>query len=300
MMTQTIGILGLGKMGKHMALRLLTKKKNVVVWNRSSAPMQEVVAQGAVGADSIEHLIAQLPTPRVVWLMLPHEVVGEYIETIRPLLQKGDVIVDGGNSNFKLSMQRFVALSKEGIEFVDVGVSGGLAAANIGYCAMAGGTANGYALIEPFLEALCVENGFGHMGSAGSGHYVKMVHNAVEYGMMQSIAEGFNLMKHGTFSDLDLSHVAKVWQNGSIVRSFLIDLVADALQEDSTLSSFPGAHISDSGEGRWSAVEAIDHGVPFVANTYAVHARFASRDTDSYAAKMLAAMRKGFGGHVEK
>jgi len=296
-----IGIIGLGKMGKHMALRWVEKGVRVVAWNRSPEPAQEIAQhQNGVHAKTIEQLCHELRHPRIVWIMLPHRVVDSYIEKILPFVQKGDIIVDGGNSNFKDSVYRYNTLKEKGIHFVDVGVSGGLAAAKTGYCTMAGGDKQAYDRVAPFLERLCVPNGYGYMGGAGTGHYVKMVHNAIEYGMMQAIGEGFDLLAKGTFAGkIDLSRAAKIWQNGSIIRSFLIDLAAQALERDDDLSTY-AAYVDDSGEGRWSAIDAMENSVPFVCNTYALHARYLSRSKDALQFKMLSALRKGFGGHPVK
>jgi len=294
-----LGIIGLGKMGKHMALRWVDNGVRVVAWNRSPKPLEDVKKRGVVPAKTLKKLVSELSGQRIVWLMLPHGLVDDYIAKVAPMLKKNDIIVDGGNSNFKESVRRHGELKKKGIYFVDVGVSGGLAAAKTGYCTMAGGDKQAFAKIMPLLKVLCVEKGYGYMGPPGSGHYVKMVHNAVEYGMMQAIGEGFDLLQNGSYTELDLPTVARVWQHGSIVRSFLMDLAAQALAKDPTLASF-APHVDDSGEGRWSSIDAIENGVPFVANSYAIHARFLSRDQDNVAFKMLSALREGFGGHPVK
>lgn len=299
-LTMEIGFIGLGKMGKNMVLRLLSKKHKVVAWNRSPGPLKEVTSKGAKGSGSIPDLCRKLKSPRVVWLMVPAGgLVDEMIEQIVPNLGRGDLIIDGGNSRFQDSVKRYNRLKARGIRFMDVGTSGGLAAAKTGYCFMAGGDADSFKMIKPALKDMAVPEGYMHCGPAGSGHYVKMVHNAVEYGMMQAIGEGFEMLEKGSYPKLDLAKVANLWNHGSINRGFLMELMADALKKDAKLAGLKG-YVDDSGEGRWAAVEAVDKSIPFVANTYALHARFSSRQKESFAMKCLAALRNEFGGHAVK
>jgi len=295
-----LGFIGLGKMGKNMALRLLAKKHKVVAWNRSPKPLKEVTTKGAKGADSIPDLCKKLKSPRVVWIMVTAGApVDEIIEQIAPNLDRGDLIIDGGNSKFHDSVKRYNRLKARGIKFMDIGTSGGLAAAKTGYCFMAGGDADAFKRIKPALIDMAVPDGYMHCGPAGAGHYVKMVHNAVEYGMMQAIGEGFEMLEKGSYPKVDLAKVAELWNHGSINRGFLMELMAEALKKDKKLAGLNG-YVDDSGEGRWSAIEAVERGIPFVANTYALHARFASRQKESFAMKCLAALRNEFGGHDVK
>ena len=296
-----IGFIGLGRMGKNMVFRLLAKQHKVVVWNRSLDAVQEVASKGGIGSSSIADLCKKLKSPRMVWIMIPQgQPVTDAIDELLPHLHKGDLIIDGGNSRFTDSAKRYEMLKTKGISFMDIGTSGGLAGAKVGYCFMAGGDLESYQRIEPALKDMAIDQGLLYCGPAGSGHYVKMVHNAIEYGMMQAIAEGFELLDQGTYQGkLNLAKVSKLWTHGSIVRGLLMDLCASALKKDPSLAGLK-AYVDDSGEGRWSAIEAIDKAVPFTVNTYAVHARFASRQPESFAMKMLAALRNEFGGHEVK
>jgi len=296
-----IGFIGLGRMGKNMVLRLLKDEHRVVVWNRSPEPVEEVKKKGAIQAEDIEELVIKLESkPKIVWIMLPAgDVTDKMIKKVALILQHGDIIIDGGNSNFRDSIEHYRSLKKKNIEFMDIGVSGGLKGAEVGYCMMVGGNKNIYNKMNPLFKSLCIKNGFAHMGKSGSGHYVKMVHNAIEYGMMQAIAEGFDLLENGHFKDLKLDEIANVWNNGSIITSFLMEMTAAALKKDNKLS-YLKPYVDDSGEGRWAAKEAIDQAVPFLVNTFAVQSRFASREKNSYAYRMLAAIRNEFGGHPIK
>ena len=296
-----LGFIGLGKMGKNMVFRLLAKKHKVVVWNHSPEAIQEAVSKGGIASTGIPDLCKKIKTPRVVWIMIPQgQPVTLVIDELLSQLQKGDLLIDGGNSRFSDSTARYQMLKAKGISFMDIGTSGGLTAAKAGYCFMAGGDPEAYKRIEPALKDMAIDQGCLYCGPAGSGHYVKMVHNAIEYGMMQAIAEGFDLMKHGTYKgNLNMAKIAELWTHGSIVRGLLMELCASALKKDPGLARLK-AYVDDSGEGRWSAIEAIDKAVPFTVNTYAVHARHASRQSDSYAMKLLAALRNEFGGHEVK
>lgn len=295
-------MIGLGKMGGNMAKRLLRGGHEVVVYNRSPEPIREAEAEGAIGATSVADVLAKLDAPRVAWVMVPagsptEEIVGE----LTRLLEPGDIIIDGGNSNYKDTMRRAALAADKGIYLVDVGTSGGVWGLAEGYSMMAGGRPEAIEQIRPALETLAPapDRGWGHMGPSGSGHFVKMVHNGIEYGLMQAYAEGFEIMRAKEEFDLDLHQIAEVWRFGSVVRSWLLDLTANALEEDQELSDIRG-WVADSGEGRWTVFESIDLDVPAPVITLALQMRFVSRQDESYAAKMLAAMRNQFGGHAVK
>lgn len=297
-----LGLVGLGRMGANMVRRMVRGGHEVIVSNRSRGPIDEVAKDGAIPSASLADLVSMLEAPRVVWLMLPEGAITEdHIHQCMELLQPGDVIVDGGNSNFNETMRRAEMVSAKGMHFVDVGTSGGIWGITEGYSMMVGGEKEAVEILRPALETLAPapDLGWGHMGPSGSGHFVKMVHNGIEYGMMQAFAEGFEIMKARKDFNLDMHQIAQVWQHGSVVRSWLLDLTADALAEDSDLSAI-APYVSDSGEGRWTVFESINLDVPAPVITLALQMRFVSRQEDSYAARMLAAMRKGFGGHAVK
>ena len=297
-----IAIVGLGKMGLNMAFRLLRGGHRVVVSNRSPEPIRAAELEGGEGAVSLEDVIARLDAPRVVWIMLPAgDVTEDAIQKFAGLLSAGDVIVDGGNSNYKDTMRRAEYLAEQGIYFVDSGTSGGVWGLAEGYSLMVGGRSEAIAIIQPALETLAPskDHGWAHVGPSGSGHFVKMIHNGIEYGMMQAYAEGFEILRAKREFDLDLHQIAEVWRYGSVVRSWLLDLTANALAEDQELSDLRG-WVADSGEGRWTVFEAIDQDVPAPVITLALQMRFVSRQDESYAAKLLAAMRNQFGGHAVK
>jgi 6-phosphogluconate dehydrogenase len=296
-----LGLIGLGRMGGNMARRLQRGGIHVLAHNRSHEVALALAAEcGLTATDSLETLVAQLPQPRVVWLMLPAgDTVTAHIEQLIPLLSPGDVLVDGGNCWFKDSMCRAAMLKAKGIHFVDAGVSGGVWGLQNGYALMVGGDAEAIALLRPALEVLApaADKGWLHTGPAGSGHYVKMVHNGIEYGMMQAFAEGFSLMNSRDDFQLDLAAIAGMWQHGSVVRSWLLDLCADFLQQDQQLDGIAPV-VADSGEGRWTAIEAIEQGIPAPVMSLALMMRFASQGKADFGDKMLAKMRAGFGGHA--
>jgi 6-phosphogluconate dehydrogenase len=297
-----IGMIGLGKMGGNMVTRLLQGKHAVVVHDLSEEAIARAAAEGATGARSLKELVAALPAPRAVWVMVPAGAPTEAtVEAVAALLAKGDVIVDGGNSNYKDSQRRAASLAARGIHFVDVGTSGGVWGLKEGYSMMIGGEPAAVALIRPALETLAPARtaGWGRVGPSGAGHFVKMVHNGIEYGMMQAYAEGFALMEKKTDLGLDLHQVAEIWRTGSVVRSWLLDLTADALGKNPTLEGI-APYVSDSGEGRWTVMEAIDLAVSMPVITLALQQRFRSRDESPFADKLLAAMRNQFGGHAIK
>ncbi len=295
-----LAMIGLGKMGGNMAARLLRGGHHVVVYNRSPAPVRAAEAEGAEAATSLEDVVARLSGPRTVWLMLPAgQVTEDAVIHLVGLLSPGDILVDGGNSNYKDSQRRAAFLADKGIYFVDSGTSGGIWGLAEGYSLMVGGRPEAIAHVRPALETLApaADRGWGHVGPPGAGHFVKMVHNGIEYGMMQAYAEGFEILRAKKEFGLDLHQIAEVWRYGSVVRSWLLDLTAVALAEDAELSDLRG-WVADSGEGRWTVFEAIDLDVPAPVITLALQMRFVSRQEESYAAKLLAAMRNQFGGHA--
>lgn len=297
-----IAIVGLGKMGLNMSIRLLRGGHRVVVHNRSPEPVLAAESEGAEGAGTFEQLIALLQPPRLVWVMLPAgDVTEEALVHFSQLLSVGDVLIDGGNSNYKDTIRRAAFLADKGIYLVDSGTSGGIWGLTEGYSLMVGGRTEAIDLLRPALETLAPgpERGWGHVGPSGAGHFVKMVHNGIEYGMMQAYAEGFEILRAKKEFNLDLHQISRVWQHGSVVRSWLLDLTADALAEDQELSDIRG-WVADSGEGRWTVFEAIDQDVPAPVITLALQMRFVSRQDEKYAAKLLAAMRNQFGGHAVK
>ena len=295
-----IGIVGLGRMGGNMARRLLRGGHRVVVANRSRGPVEQLASEGAIPAAGLTELVAALPAPRAVWLMLPAgEPTEQAMEALADLLAPGDLLVDGGNAFYRDSQRRAAALDARGLLFVDAGVSGGIWGLDGGYSLMVGGDVEAVDRLRPALETLApaYDQGWGHMGPAGAGHFVKMVHNGIEYGMMQAYAEGFELMRAREDLHLDLHQVAEVWRYGSVVRSWLLDLTAAALEKDASLAGIKG-WVADSGEGRWTVAEAMDLDVPAPVITLSLMMRFVSRQDESYAARLLAAMRNQFGGHA--
>jgi 6-phosphogluconate dehydrogenase len=297
-----IGIAGLGRMGANIARRLMAGGHRVVVANRSPGPVDELVGEGAVAAYSWAELVEKLAAPRTIWLMVPAgDPTEQLLEDFAAMLSPGDLLVDGGNSNYKDSQRRAAALAAKGLLFVDAGTSGGIWGRTEGYAMMVGGEAAAVERLRPALETLAPapDRGWGHMGPAGSGHYVKMVHNGIEYGLMEAYAEGFEILRAKEEFGLDLHQIAEVWRYGSVVRSWLLDLTAAALAEDAELSHIKG-WVADSGEGRWTVAEAIDHDIPAPVITLSLMRRFDSRQDESYAAKLLAAMRNQFGGHEVK
>ena len=296
-----LGIAGLGKMGANMARRLRRGGIEVAAFNRSAEVTDTLVAEvGVTASYTLEQLINDLPVPRVLWLMLPAgDVTEQVIDEALPLLSPGDVLIDGANSYYKDSMRRAQRVEAAGLHYVDAGVSGGIWGLDNGYALMLGGSKQAVDQIEPVIRVLAPgpETGWLHCGPAGSGHFVKMVHNGIEYGMMQAYAEGFALMKAREDFDLDLGAVAEMWRHGSVVRSWLLDLMGDFLDKDQQLEDVLPI-VADSGEGRWTALEAIEQGVPAPVMSLALMMRYASQGGDEYGAKLLAKMRQGFGGHA--
>ena len=295
-----LAMMGLGKMGGNMAARLLRGGHRVVVHNRSPEPVRAAEAEGAEGATSLDDVVARLSAPRVVWMMLPAgQVTEEALLLMAERLSAGDVLVDGGNSNYKDTVRRAALLAAKGIDLVDCGTSGGIWGLAEGYSLMVGGRPEAIATLRPALETLApaADRGWAHVGPPGAGHFVKMVHNGIEYGLMQAYAEGFEILRAKQEFGLDLHQIAELWRHGSVVRSWLLDLTAAALAVDPELSDIRG-WVADSGEGRWTVAEAIDQDVPAPVITLALLMRFVSRQDESYAAKLLAAMRHQFGGHA--
>jgi 6-phosphogluconate dehydrogenase len=285
-----IGMVGLGRMGGNMAERLRRGGHEVVGYSRSYTKE----------ASSLADLVSKLPKPAVVWVMVPAGGPTEQnVAELTDLLEPGDVLIDGGNSNFRDSIRRAEEVQKSGVHFVDAGTSGGVWGLTEGYSLMVGASEDAFAIIEPIVKTLAPEKGYGRMGPPGSGHFVKMVHNGIEYGMMQAFGEGFEILRSSPDFDLDLHQVAEVWRRGSVVRSWLLDLAASALEKDPDLTSLQG-YAEDSGEGRWTVIEAINSAVPAPVITEALFARFASRQDESFAMKVVAALRREFGGHAVK
>ena len=297
-----LGMVGLGRMGSNMVLRLLGAGHRIVAYDPVAAAAEKVVESGAVAASSIADFVQKLSKPRSVWMMVPSgEPARKTIDELAKLLDPGDIILDGGNSYYKDSLQRAGQLLNYGINFLDVGTSGGVWGLKEGYCLMIGGKLEAFRQVEPIFKSLAPspEQGYSHVGPSGSGHFVKMVHNGIEYGMMQSYAEGFELLQAKKEFDLRIDDVAEVWRYGSVIRSWLLDLAAGALTEDPDLKSVK-AYVDDTGEGRWAAQEAIDLAVPAPVITQSLIARFRSRQEQPFGAKVLAALRNQFGGHAIK
>src|SRR5215210_1210408 len=295
-----IGFVGLGKMGGNMVHRILRDSDHeVVAWNRTEEEIRTAEGHGATGAESLADLVQKLEKPRHVWLMIPAgEPTQSTIEQLYELLDEGDTIIDGGNSKWTDSKRNGEEASRRGFDFLDVGTSGGIWGLQVGYCMMVGGDDAAVERLTPILDVLAPPDGWGHMGPHGSGHYVKMVHNGVEYGIMQAYAEGFEIM-HASDYELDLEGISKLWNHGSVVRSWLLELAERAFADDQDLTHLKG-WVADSGEGRWTVQEAIDKDVPAPVITLSLQTRFRSRQDDSYGAKVLAALRNEFGGHAVK
>jgi len=321
-----IGMVGLGRMGANISRRLMRAGHEVVAFDINTGAVDAVAQDGAVGVASLDELVARLAAPRAVWIMLPHGKNTENsLQVVAQRLERGDIVIDGGNSHFHDDVRRAAELSERGIRYLDVGTSGGVHGLERGYCLMIGGDVSAFETLDPIFSALApgrddisatgsrqgfdrrAEQGYLYCGPAGAGHFVKMIHNGIEYGMMQALAEGFDIMRNAGKPnlpeahryDLNLADVAEVWRRGSVVSSWLLDLTAEALAENPTLSGFSGV-VEDSGEGRWTVQAAIDEAVPAEVLTAALFARFRSRQDHTFAEKVLSAMRYKFGGHVEK
>jgi 6-phosphogluconate dehydrogenase len=294
-----LGFIGLGRMGGNMVKRLLQGGHQIIAYNRSPGPTREVEALGATAAFSLEELVKKLPAPRSVWVMVPSgKATAENISTLANLLSAGDTVIEGGNSHYKDDAANAATLKQKGIHYLDAGTSGGIWGLKIGYCMMVGGDREVFTKHEPIFKTLAPENGYGYMGGPGAGHYVKMIHNGIEYGMMQAYAEGFELMQKSDFK-LDLPFIANMWMQGSVVRSWLLELAASALSKDPQLAKIQG-YVEDSGEGRWTILDAIEKDVPAPVITQSLYTRFRSRQSESFGEKVLAALRNEFGGHAVK
>jgi 6-phosphogluconate dehydrogenase len=294
-----LGFIGLGKMGANMVERLVIAGHKVTVFNRSKDKIDAAVGKGAEGSTSVKDLTEKLNDRKIIWLMLPSgNIIDEHIDELLPLLNKNDIIIDGGNSFWRDSVKRADYIQSHGINFVDCGTSGGIWGLENGYCLMYGGKKDVCDFLEPVFKSLAQENGYLYCGKNGAGHFVKMVHNGIEYGMMQAYAEGFEIMEKSPFN-LNLTEVSKVWQYGSVVKSWLLELATLALNEDPKLEKIKG-YVQDSGEGRWTVQTAIDLDVPAHVITTSLFTRFESRQEESFAMKLLAALRNQFGGHAVK
>ena len=294
-----LGMVGLGRMGGNMTARLVQHGHEVVAFDPAPEAVEQAALAGAERASSLADLCAKLPSPKVVWLMVPAgDITEDSVRELGGILGNGDVVIDGGNSNWHDSVRRAEQLGAGGIRFLDAGTSGGVWGLANGYCLMVGGEAEAIAVAEPVFMALAPEGGYAHVGPSGAGHFTKMVHNGIEYGMLAAYGEGFEIMETSPF-DLDLEVIAGIWRNGSVVRSWLLDLLHDALEKDPDLASIRG-YVDDSGEGRWALQAAIDQDVPAPIIAAALFSRFASRQDESFSAKVITALRNEFGGHAVK
>lgn len=298
-----IAIIGLGRMGKGIARRLLRANVPIVVWNRSPEPREELVKEGAIAVEKVHDVLPRLQSPRVVWSMLPAgEVTEDFLlgpDGFIHYLAKGDIMIDGGNANYHDSVRRAKAFQEKGIYYLDIGTSGGLAGEQNGYCLMIGGPEQAFLEVRPLLKIIAQKDGYAYIGPSGSGHFVKMVHNAIEYGMMQAIGEGLDLIKHGPYKDVDLRSLLNVWNHGSIVESFLTKTLEYELRSDLNLEKYTG-EIGYTGEAKWAIEEAEKLGVDFQVIKDSIEIRFKSPQTKSFGNKVVAALRHGFGGHTNK
>jgi 6-phosphogluconate dehydrogenase len=294
-----IGFIGLGRMGANMVRRLVRDGHEVVAFNRTPEKTREIMTEGAEGAFSVAELVAGLPAPRAVWIMVPAgDATEAMLDELMGVLEPGDTIIDGGNTNFHDDVRRHAKVGAKGLKYVDAGTSGGVWGLQNGYCLMVGGDSDAVEPLEPIFRTLAPADGYAHVGGPGAGHYVKMVHNGIEYGLMQAYAEGFEIL-HASDYKLDLGQIAGIWRYGSVVRSWLLELLVDALAKG---QDFPGVKgwVADSGEGRWTVLEAMERDVPAPIITLSLQARLRSRQDESYGAKVLAALRNEFGGHAIK
>lgn len=294
-----LGMIGLGRMGANMTERLVRGGHRVISYDRSPEAIQRVVDKGAVGAHSLADFVKQLSLPRAIWLMVPSgPAVDQTIELLLPNLTKGDIIIDGGNSFYKDSIRRAEKLKPQGVHFIDAGTSGGIWGLQNGYCMMVGGEKAIVDRLAPVFTTLAPPDGYLHAGANGAGHFVKMIHNGIEYSMMQAYGEGFELLKAAQF-DLDLRKISHLWNQGSVVRSWLLELCESAFAKDPKLASIKG-YVDDSGEGRWTVMEAVERGVAATGLAHSLFARYASRQQDAFSNKVIAALRNEFGGHAVK
>jgi 6-phosphogluconate dehydrogenase len=286
-------------MGMNMARRLLKGDHQVIAYNRTPSKTDEIVKEGAIGVYSLTELVERLSQPRVVWLMLPAgPIIDDHLEQLKALLSDGDVVIDGGNTYYKDDLRRAETLGEKGIEFVDAGVSGGIWGLEVGYCTMIGGTKENYQYLEPIFKTLAPQDGYLYCGPTGAGHFVKMVHNGIEYGMMQAYGEGFEILEASPYADsLNYAEVAHLWNQGSVIRSWLLELAEEAFKKDGRLSDVRG-YVEDSGEGRWTVQQAIETAVAAPVIALSLLQRFRSRKEDTYSDRVLAALRREFGGHA--
>jgi 6-phosphogluconate dehydrogenase len=293
-----IGFVGLGRMGGNMVRRLLRDGHEVVAYNRTPEKTKEIEGEGAIASFTIAELVEKLEKPRAVWIMVPAgDATEAQIDELMEHLEPGDTIIDGGNTNFHDDQRRHGELAAKGIHYVDAGTSGGVWGLQVGYCLMVGGEDAAVTPLEPIFTSLAPKGGYLHVGGPGAGHYVKMVHNGIEYGLMQAYAEGFEIM-HASSYELDLAAISELWMQGSVVRSWLLELAGRAFRANGPELQHIQGYVEDSGEGRWTVQEAIDHDVPAPVITLSLLTRFRSRQSDSYGAKVLAALRNEFGGHA--
>ena len=294
-----IAMIGLGRMGMNMVRRLLKGNHQVIAYNRSPNKTDEIVKQGAIGAYSLPELVEKLSPPRVVWLMLPAgPAIDDHLDQLKDLLSAGDILIDGGNTYYKDDIRRAEMLAKKGIQFLDAGVSGGIWGLEVGYCLMIGGDKKIYEYLEPIFKTLAPEHGYLYCGATGAGHFVKMVHNGIEYGMMQAYGEGFHILEASPYADsLHYAEVAHLWNQGSVIRSWLLELAEAAFKKDPKLSGIRG-YVEDSGEGRWTVQQAVETGVSAPVISLSLFSRFRSRQEESYSDKVIAALRREFGGHA--
>jgi 6-phosphogluconate dehydrogenase len=295
-----LGFVGLGKMGGNMVQRLLMNGHEIVAFARTAETVKKIEEKGAAGASSLQDMVDKLEAPRIIWLMVPSgNATEDTIHKLSALLEKDDILIDGGNSYYKDSIRRAEELKEKGVSFVDVGTSGGIWGLKIGYCMMIGGDQEVFDKLEPVFMSLAPDNGYARVGPHGSGHFVKMVHNGIEYAMLQGYAEGFEIMSAKKEFNLDFQKIASLWNHGSVIRSWLLELAESAFQKDPTLESIRG-FVEDSGEGRWTIAEAIEKDVPAPLITLSLFERFHSRQDESFSAKFIAALRNEFGGHAVK
>ena len=297
-----LAMVGLGRMGKGISTRLLRKGYQLVAYNRSSQKADKLAEEeGANPARSLKEAVEMLDVPRIVWMMLPSgQVVAEHIEALLPLLEPGDILIDGGNSHYTDDIPRSESADKKGVYYLDIGVSGGVWGLTEGFCMMIGGPRPAFEQIKPWLQTLAPENGYLYCGPTGAGHFVKMIHNGIEYGLLQALAEGFSLLRHSPFAeDLDFSQVCKTWNHGSVIRSWLLELAEKTFEESPGLEEFR-AWVEDSGEGRWTAQQALESSVPAPVLSLALMERFRSREENSFSNRFIAALRHQFGGHEVK
>ncbi|MGN7359765.1 phosphogluconate dehydrogenase (NAD(+)-dependent, decarboxylating) [Paenibacillus sp. SAF-054] len=291
-----VGLIGLGKMGLNLGQNLLDHQHNVAAFDLNTAAVEELKSKGAEGAASLKELVSKLESPRILWIMVPHAVVDSVIDELSPLLSKGDIVIEAGNSHYKESIARYNKLKEIGVSFLDVGTSGGMEGARNGACYMIGGDQEAWNIVEPIFKDTAVENGYLYAGKAGSGHFLKMVHNGVEYGMMAAIGEGFEVLEKSDF-DYDYEKVARVWNNGSVIRSWLMELTEQAFSKDANLDGIKGV-MQSSGEGKWTVETALDLQTATPVIALSLLMRYRSLENDSFTGKVVAALRNEFGGHA--